>query len=149
MFISFYDWRRQTIREPPSRIFSNDGASLKAFAEAESHSTTLDSLDVGKIEGNIPDPESFTSSLKSWDEVFYCAAITDQWAPAEKIWNVNLVDTKNVLNASNSQGIANFIHIGLAGLFCFASRENIGDGSSPFPGFLGIVYHESKHKAIK
>ncbi len=132
------------------RILLSESAGVTALIEKGSRSPTLSGLDIQRIEGNILDPETFIPSLKGSDAVFHCAAVTNQWAPAERTWNVNFFGTKNILDAAIREGVSSFIHIGSAGSFGFGPLANPGDETRPFTqAYRGIAYHESKRAAME
>jgi len=131
------------------RALLGAGHSVRVLIQPGSRSRSLEGLPLERMEGDLLDRgNGLAAAMSACDAVFHCAAITDQWAPAEIVWKVNEGGTRNVLEACVKAGIKKLIAVGSASSFQFGTREQPGDECAPFPErYRGIAYMESKHRA--
>jgi len=116
-----------------------------------SRSVTLDGLPAEKVEGDICD-ESFSLSdaMAGCDGVFHCAAITDLWADAERVWKVNLEGTRRVLDACLAVPIKRLVFVSSASCFEPGPISAPGGETGAFPeAYRGTPYMESKYRATE
>ena len=65
--------------------------------------TMIDNENVEIFYGDLLDKESLEKAVKGADTVFHLAAITDYLAPKEDMYKVNVIGTKNLLEASKGK----------------------------------------------
>jgi dihydroflavonol-4-reductase len=125
--------------------------SVRTFLHPESSSPTLKDLPVERITGDLTgDGNGLTDAARGCDTVFHCAAITDMWCPAERVWQVNHQGTRRVLEACRAGGVRRLVFTGSASTFQFGTLERPGDEQAPYPEvYRGIAYMESKHRATE
>ena len=133
------------------RVLLAAGHSVRVLIQPGSRSRSLEGLPLERREGDLLDRgDGLASAMSACEAVFHCAAITDQWAPAEIVWKVNEGGTRNVLEAGVKAGVKKLVAVGSASSFQFGPRERPGDESAPFPeSYRGIAYMESKHRAAE
>jgi len=124
---------------------------VRVLAQPGSKSTTLDGLDLEKIDCDLlKDDDVIAEATNGCDAVFHCAAITDHWADAGLTWKVNLDATKKLLDACVESKVKKLVFVGSASSFQFGGVDNPGDETAPFPeAYNGVAYMESKYKAMQ
>jgi len=125
--------------------------SVRVLIYPGSRSPALDGLAVDRIEGDLLDKaRSLADAMAGCDGVFHCAAITDLWADADLVWQVNLEGTRRVLDACLTASIKRLVFVGSASSFAPGSIAAPGDETGGFPeAYRGVAYMESKHCAAE
>ncbi|MDP8256675.1 MAG: NAD-dependent epimerase/dehydratase family protein [Candidatus Alcyoniella australis] len=123
--------------------------AVRVLRQPNSKSPTLDGLKIESQQADLLGPAAdLERAVDGCDCVFHLAAITDQWAPDELIYNVNLEGTHKLLDACLTQGIKRLVFCGSASSYQSGTIERPGDESGGFPEqYRGIAYMESKHRA--
>lgn len=65
----------------------------------------------GIVEGSTADPSTWAHALEGVDAVVHTAAIVSTVAPIELAWQVNVLGTKKVLDATIDAGVPRFVHL--------------------------------------
>jgi dihydroflavonol-4-reductase len=132
------------------RELLEQGHSTRVLVQPASKSPTLQGLALERIYANLPEDEAVLgAAITGCDGVFHCAAITNQWAPAELTWRVNYEGARKVLDACLQAGASKLVFVGSASSFQFGPLDRPGDESGGFPReYRGVGYMESKHKAM-
>jgi len=74
-------------------------------------SLALEGLDVEIVCGDLSDQQSLARAFKDVDQVYHLAAhITMQSGDNEKLQSVNVVGTRNVIDACHSEGVSTLIY---------------------------------------
>jgi len=127
------------------------GHSVRCLVYPASRLPTLSGLSVEKVEGDLCDDHfSLPDAMAGCDVVFHCAAITDLWADADRIWRVNVDGTRRVLDACLAADVRRLVFVGSASCFEPGSLSAPGDETGAFPrAYRGTAYVESKHRATE
>lgn len=133
------------------RRLLDNGYGVRVLICPGSHSTSLDGLDLERVEGDLLDGgPTLTNAMQGCDGVFHVAAITDFWADPDLTWKVNLEGTRNVLDACLAAGVKRMLFVGSASSIEPGPMEKPGDETGRFPEvYIGTPYMESKHKAAE
>lgn len=125
------------------------GSDVRAMVIAGSDSPTLDGLAIERVVGDLLDPDSLRKAVQGVDRVVHAAALTDQFAPDELHWAVNLDGTRNMAEACLGEGVKRMLMVGSASAFEFGPRDCPGDEGGGFPeAYAGMAYMQSKHAAM-
>ena len=82
------------------RELLEQGHSTRVLVQPASKSPTLQGLALERICANLPEDEAVLgAAVTGCDGIFHCAAITNQWAPAELTWRINYEGARKVLDA--------------------------------------------------
>ncbi|MFP4499666.1 MAG: SDR family NAD(P)-dependent oxidoreductase [Candidatus Hydrogenedentota bacterium] len=127
------------------------GDAVRVLIYPGSTSTSIDELDLERIEGDLLDDGfDLAAAMADCDAVFHCAAITDLWAPADFTRRVNVEGTRRLLDAALDAGAGRLVFVGSASSFAPGSIDAPGDETGPFPElYRGVAYMESKHEAAE
>jgi nucleoside-diphosphate-sugar epimerase len=73
------------------------------------------------VQGNLLDLEALAKAVKGKDTVFHTAALVNYWSrlslDKDKIYNVNYIGTKNVVELCQEAGVKQLVHTSTASLF--------------------------------
>lgn len=133
------------------RSLLDKGHTVKAFVLPNSGSPVLEGLDIEKVEGDLLNPDlDLADMMGGCEGVFHCAAITDQWADTDFVWQVNYEGAKKVLAACLSAKIKRLVQVGSASSYKWGTIEEPGDETGGYPPeYHLIAYMESKRKATE
>lgn len=124
--------------------------SVVAFIESGKEPSTLLGLNnVTFIYGDILNKEAVEFSSKNCDYIIHAAANTTVIpARSQKINDINIVGTQNIINAAIKNNVARLIYVGSANTFGYGCFKNPGNENKPYScGKFGLDYMDSKLKA--
>jgi len=133
------------------RALLANGYTVTALIYPGSNASSLDGLDVERLDGDLLDDAfSLAEAFKGHEGVFHCAAVTDLWAPPDLTWKVNLEGTRRVLDACVEAAVRRLVFVGSASSFEPGRLERGGDETGGFPtAYRDVPYMESKHRAAE
>lgn len=73
--------------------------------------------------GNITEAETLREAVQGVDLVFHNAAMAADYGPAERFHTVNVIGTKNVLDACRSAGVSRLVYTSSAGIYGFPDSQ--------------------------
>ena len=93
----------------------------------------LAGLDPELTEGDILHTDSLIAAMRGCALVFHVAAVSDYWrSSADRLYQVNVEGTRNVLRASFSAGIERLVFTSSIGALGFPRAGQLLDESSVF-----------------
>jgi len=92
--------------------------------------------------GDITRPETLTESMTGVDGVVHLAALAGDWAPWEVFHNVNVVGTRNVIQAAQGAGVVRLVH--MSSLAVHKYRDYFGADETVPRDATGWSYGKSK-----
>ena len=103
-----------------------EGEEVIAFARTSSDTTFLKKLGVNIRYGSVTDPSSIYEATKGIERVYHAAALTDEWVPKERSYEVNVEGTANLLEASLENKIDRFFFVSSLAVMGFKDHHNTG-----------------------
>jgi dihydroflavonol-4-reductase len=127
------------------RLLLSKNYQVSVFLQIGSFTGSLEGLNIKRYYGDILNTESLENAVEQNDVVIHAAAITELWPSRSKfIRDVNIIGTKNVIDAVLKFNLKRMIYIGSASSFNTTSISN-----SEFPGAkYGLDYIDSKYEAL-
>lgn len=131
------------------RCLLNEQYQVTVLLQSGSESKTLDGLPIQRLYGDILDADSMTLAVKGHDILIHAAANTSVWPPkSQVVKDVNIIGTKNMVNAALLHSVKRFIHVGTANSFEKGSQESPSNELSPVgKESYGLDYIASKREA--
>lgn len=128
------------------RLLLSKHYEVSVFLQIGSFTGSVEGLPIKRFYGDILNAESLENAVEQNDIVIHAAAITELWPARSKfIRDVNIVGTKNVINAVLKYKLKRMIYIGSASSFNSASLPD----DAEFPGAkFGLDYIDSKYEAL-
>jgi dihydroflavonol-4-reductase len=107
------------------------GYAARAMRRVTSSLEALDDLDVELITGDVLDPPSLIAALDGCELVVHSAAISDYWRSSpERMYQVNVEGTRNVVEAALETGIKRLIYTSSIGALGIPPVGGLLDESS-------------------
>ncbi len=125
------------------------GYDVRAMRRTTSTLKALDGLEPELVIGDILDPPSLVTAMRGCALVFHIAAVSDYWrTPAERIYQVNVTGTRNVLAAALEAGVERLVYTSSIGALGVPPPGHLLDESAAFnlPP-RRFSYGHSKHLA--
>lgn len=131
------------------RLLLQKGHQVKALIQTGSTSENLNGLEVEKCFGDLLSPKSIDESTKGFDAIMHLAANTSIWPKrSEKIREINIQGTKNILDSALKNKISRFIYFGTANSFGYGTSNCPGDENKPYKSRkYKLDYMDSKYEA--
>lgn len=128
------------------RLLLKNNYEVRVLLLPKSPSTSLDGLDIEKIEGNILSPQDVQAACNGCNAVIHTAANTNIWPNrSEIVRKVNYDGTVHLVQAAQNNNVERFVFIGTANSFGFGSKEQPGDETQPYRcEKYGLDYMDSK-----
>lgn len=111
--------------------------------------SSLESLGVEQIAGDIQDANVVSQACEEMDVVFHTAAIAGIWGKPEIFFGINLNGTRNVIDGCKSHGVGKLVFSSSPSVIFDATDQDGLDESSPYPKQWLCSYPESKAAAEK
>jgi len=131
------------------RELLNRNYLVKAMVQPNSASKTLDGLAVEAVECDLLDVEKLVTITQGADYIIHVAAITNVWPSRGEIYHkVNVIGTRNMMNAARQNKVKRFVYVGSASSFGYGTKEVPGNENSPFRSAkYGLDYIDTKRQA--
>jgi nucleoside-diphosphate-sugar epimerase len=111
-----------------------DGWRVKALVRPTSDKTFLSSLgdSIEFVTGDVTDgPEALKPLVDGADTVFQCAAFVDDYAPRDKMVEVNVTVLENVIGAARAAGARRFVYVSSAVVYGSGPQHDL-DETAPY-----------------
>ena len=109
------------------------GYDVRAMVRATSTLEALAGLDPELVVGDVLDPASLVAAMRDCTLVFHVAAVSDYWrTPAERLYQVNVEGTRNVLGAAFETSVERLVHTSSIGALGVPPPGQQLDESSTF-----------------
>ena len=87
------------------------GDVVRALARSDAAVKTVQQLGAEPVHGDLDNVEALRRGVFGCDVVFHSAAKVEDWGRYEDFYRVNVVGTKNVLQAARETGVRKFVHV--------------------------------------
>ncbi len=105
---------------------SHEGDQVFALVRDSSDTRFIESLGVRLRYGSITDPLAVYAAVEGMDRICHAAALTEEWAPRELSYEVNVEGTENLLEASLGRDVKRFFYISSLSVMGFRHHYNTG-----------------------
>jgi len=123
------------------------GWSVNALTRSKSSKEIITTLGAISFPGDILDVDSLVSAMDSCDVAFHCAGLLEIWNKEHEQKLVNVVGTKNVVNACKQADVSRLIHISAAAVISEGKPIRNTDESHPIPLRPFGIYARTKAEA--
>lgn len=131
------------------RDLLREGREVRVLMFPDEDTVNLDGLDVERVYGDTTDAESVRKAVRGCETVFHLAAIYAIWhRQPERIREVNIGGTRNVLAEAAHAGVRRVVHTSSLAVFCGQGLDRDATEESPFEiGKSGDVYSRTKYES--
>jgi dihydroflavonol-4-reductase len=107
---------------------------VTCLVRAGSDISVLEKSGVDLVYGDVTDPDSFSSAMRGHDCLINLANVYSFWEADPKVYHrVNVVGTRNVLEAACAAEISKVVHVSTAGIYGKPDEVPFNEGSEPGP----------------
>jgi nucleoside-diphosphate-sugar epimerase len=124
---------------------AQEGYRVRCLVRASSDTSKLAELDLELVSGDLKDAGSITRAAGGCRQVLHCGALVSDWATIEEIRQVNVVGTRNVLQAAIAASAERFVHISTTDVYGYPGGRAVDESHVPV-GFSNW-YSETKRAA--
>lgn len=130
-----------------ARKLASRGDELKLTIRKGSDTSNLKGLDYEKVTADILDRRALGRAMKGVDRVFHVAGSVDVRSGAERLFDVNVIGTRNVLSEALRAGVERVVYTSSVAAVGPAMHSSTTDEENLFTvGRLGIPYVNSKRE---
>src|SRR5579884_2567011 len=122
-----------------------EGYRVRCLVRTSSDTSRLEQLPLELVSGDITDVGSLTRAATGCRYVLHCAALVSDWATPSEIRQINVLGTRNVLEASVAQSVERFVHLSTTDVYGYPDGRDIDEDHIP-TGF-GNWYASTKRAA--
>ena len=120
------------------------GEQVRVLARPGSKTEHIDQLGIEIIQGDLGDIPSLKKATRDVEFIYHCAALAADWGSWEDFEKINVVGTRNLLQAAVEGAVNKFIHISTTDVYGYPNSRV--DETAPFR-FRGWPYGDTKIKA--
>ena len=127
----------------------NKGIETRVLVLPGENTRNIDQLEIEQFPGDVTDAAQMKQAAKGCDWVFHLAAVYALWLPRpEKMREVNVDGTTNVLRAAAEGGVKRVVHTSSIAVFGGQGNDRDATEESPFAlGKTGNLYAQTKYEA--
>jgi nucleoside-diphosphate-sugar epimerase len=118
---------------------------VRCLVRASSDTSVLEKLDLELVSGDLTSASSLASAADGCRFVLHCGARVSDWATVDEIKQVNVLGTRNVLEASVAASVKRFVHFSTTDVYGHPGGPGIDESHVP-TGFSNW-YAETKRAA--
>jgi nucleoside-diphosphate-sugar epimerase len=122
-----------------------EGYRVRCLVRAGSDTSALRTLDVELASGDLTDAGSLARAADGCRFVLHCGALVSDWATIDEIERVNVLGTRNLLEASVAASVERFVHFSSTDVYGYPGGRGV-DESHARAGFSNW-YSETKRAA--
>ncbi len=94
------------------RSLVKEGEDVVILSRKNSSHPLLEGIAVEKKMGDITNPKSLSDGMQECDKVYHlCASISFNQSDYDRLYQINVEGTKNILKASIKAGVEKFVHV--------------------------------------
>ena len=114
------------------RLLLEEGAVVRALVHSPAGAVWLSRTRAELVPGDITQPDSLSAALAGGEVVFHCAALLG--GEAERMHQVNVAGTANLLAAARQAGVARFVHVSSMAVLGRRFPDGADETTPPRPG---------------
>ncbi len=101
-----------------------DGHEVRGLVRKNSDLSFLNGLAIEPVFGDITDPAAVDTAVKGMNIVIHVAGLASDWGPYDAFYKVNVLGTRNVMEACSKHSIVRLVHISTTALHGFPGFQN-------------------------
>ena len=104
-----------------------EGHHVRCLVRVTSDTSLLQRLDVELVYGDLTDPGSLADAVEGCRRVLHCGALVSDWATIEEIRRINVIGTRNVLEAAVAASVQRFVHVSTTDVYGYPDGTGIDE----------------------
>lgn len=124
------------------------GEHVKILLRKSSQTSNIDDIDVERVYGDVMDMDSVNEALKGCDTLYHTAGVASfRKEDYQKMEEINVKGTSNILNAALEAGIKKVIHTSSIAAIGVDPNRGIANEETKYDlDYLGVKYLNTKHR---
>jgi dihydroflavonol-4-reductase len=123
------------------------GDDVRVTVREASLDQALAGVEVERVTADLGDRAALRRAARGTDRAFHVAGTTNLRMTTDRLRQINVEGTRNVLEACLAAGVERAVHVSSVGAIGPARRGGALDERHVRPGPLGLPYPDSKHAA--
>ncbi len=103
------------------------GYTVRCLVRASSDTTQLRELGAQIAVGDLTDEHTLAGAVAGCEHVLHCGALVSDWATTAEIAAVNVVGTRNLLEACAAASVRRFVHLSTTDVYGHPGRARIDE----------------------
>ena len=124
-----------------------DGVAVKALARSDTAAAKVRDAGAEPVRGDLGDAGALQRGIGGTEVVFHAAAKVEDWGAAKDFWNVNVLGTRNVVQAARAAGARRLVHVGTEAAVLAGKPLVAADESTPLQFKSPALYSATKAHA--
>ncbi len=108
-----------------------DGYRVRCLVRATSDIEALERLGVELTVGDLTNAGSLRDAARGCRFVLHCGALVSDWATIDEIRRINVVGTRNALEAAAAASVERFVHLSSTDVYGYPGGQGDRRGSRP------------------
>ena len=108
-----------------------DGRPVRCLVRQRSDTALLDRLGVELVRGDLTDRRSLARAVEGCRHVLHCAALVSDWATVGEIRQVNVIGTRDLLEASIAASAERFVHLSTTDVYGYPGSPATAESTPP------------------
>jgi nucleoside-diphosphate-sugar epimerase len=122
-----------------------DGYRVRCLVRATSNTEALEKLGVELAVGDLTNAGSLRDAARGCRFVLHCGALVSDWATIDEIRRINVIGTRNALEAAAAASVERFVHLSTTDVYGYPGGQGIDEGHAP--ARFANWYSETKRAA--
>ena len=111
---------------PICKAFIAAGHEVAVVSRPGGSRETLRGVDVELVTADIREPESLGPAFRGRELVVHAAGILSLWEKqAQRLYDVNVLGTRNVVEACLAEGVRRLVYTGSVGVYAGSTRPEV------------------------
>jgi dihydroflavonol-4-reductase len=129
-----------------ARALAERGDSVRVSFRDQARLSRLEALDVEPVRADVLDRASLRRAMRGCELVFHAAGFVGS-RPPERLWQVNALSPRVVVEAAAAEGVRRVIHTSTVAAIGTAPHGELADETHVYrAGEFGLTYGDSKHE---
>lgn len=124
-----------------------DGRSVRALVRSDEAEAAVAAAGAEPVRGDLDDAPALRRGSAGCELVFHAAALVSDWAPRSAFERVNVVGTRNVLEACEAGGVGRLVHVSSESVLLGGRPLRDADETWPLQPRSKNLYAGSKARA--
>ena len=129
------------------RRLVRDGVRVRALARSGGAAERVREAGAEPVRGDLDDAAALRSGMAGADAVFHAAAKVEDWGDPKEFWRVNVLGTRNAVQAARAAGVRRFVHVGTEAALMAGQPLVAVDESAPLQPRSPVLYSLTKAHA--
>jgi dihydroflavonol-4-reductase len=129
-----------------ARLLATRGDSVRATYRDSARLRRLEGIDLEHVKADVLDRAAMRRAVRGCEVVFHTAGHVNS-RPPERVWRINALSPRVVVEAAAAEGVRRVVLTSTVGAIGLAPGDEVADESHVYrAGGPGMVYADSKHE---